>query len=178
MTNQIEKSPERLEVIQKIKLYERMGNDAFFNDVENDPPTIVLTPEHVDYLNKKESSKFKTRIANRIGKRFLEELLRSNKLIIKEIHGRENLNGIDTGVIITCNHFNPYDSFAVERVFELSRHADDKKLYKVIREGNYTNFPGFYGFLFRNCDTLPLSSNRKTMVEFLKAVDILIKKGV
>ena len=171
----IPKSKDRLEIIEKIRKFEREG--LFDKDVENDPPTIVLTPEHVDYLNKKESSKFKTRIANRIGKRFLEELLRSNKLIIKEIHGMENLNGIDTGVIITCNHFNPYDSFAVERVFELSRHADDKKLYKVIREGNYTNFPGFYGFLFRNCDTLPLSSNRKTMVEFLKAVDILLKKG-
>ena len=51
-----------------------------------------------------------------------------------------------------------------------------KKLYKVIREGNYTNFPGLYGFFFRNCDTLPLSSNAKTMVEFMKAVDTILQR--
>ena len=59
----------------------------------------------------------------------------------------------------------------------MSKQAENKKLYKVIREGNYTNFPGFYGFLFRHCDTLPLSSNKRTMIEFLKAVDTLLKKG-
>ncbi len=52
-----------------------------------------------------------------------------------------------------------------------------KKLYKVIREGNYTNFPGFYGFLFRNADTLPLSSNKRTMIEFMKAVDTILQRG-
>ena len=51
----------------------------------------------------------------------------------------------------------------------MSENEKDKRLYKVIREGNYTNFPGLYGFFFRNCDTLPLSSNKRTMIEFLKA---------
>ena len=51
------------------------------------------------------------------------------------------------------------------------------QMSKVIREGNYTNFPGFYGFLFRNADTLPLSSNRRTMVEFIKAVDVILQRG-
>ena len=36
-------------------------------------------------------------------------------------------------------------------------------MYRVIREGNYTGFPGFYGVLMRHCNTLPLSSNFKTM---------------
>ena len=51
------------------------------------------------------------------------------------------------------------------------------RLYKVIREGNYTNFPGLYGFFFKNCDTLPLASSTKVMVEFMKSVDVLLKKG-
>ena len=98
-------------------------------------------------------------------------------MIIKEVNGIENLDSVETGAMITCNHFNPFDSFAIEKTFRMSKQAENKKLYKVIREGNYTNFPGFYGFLFRHCDTLPLSSNKRTMIEFLKAVDTLLKKG-
>ena len=79
--------------------------------------------------------------------------------------------------MITCNHFNPFDSFSIEEVFRISGQSKNKKLYKVIREGNYTNFPGLYGFFFRNCDTLPLSSNTKTMTEFVKAVDTILKRG-
>lgn len=46
------------------------------------------------------------------------------------------------------------DSFIMQRVFDDSKHP--KRMYRVIREGNYTSFPGFYGFLMRNCNTLPL----------------------
>ena len=171
----IPKAKDRLEVLDKIKRLEREGR--FDIDVENDPPTIVLTPENVDYLNKKETSKIKTKVANTLGKRFIDELLKNNKLIIKEVNGIENLDSVETGAMITCNHFNPFDSFAIEKTFRMSKQSENKKLYKIIREGNYTNFPGFYGFLFRHCDTLPLSSNKRTMIEFLKAVDTLLKKG-
>ena len=89
----------------------------------------------------------------------------------------DNLSKVSTGAIVTCNHFNPFDCFTIEKVFRLSGKIEEKRLYKVIREGNYTNFPGLYGFFFRNCDTLPLSSNKRTMVEFMKAVDTLLQKG-
>ena len=82
-----------------------------------------------------------------------------------------------TGAVVTCNHFNPYDCFAIESTYRKSENAKSKKLYKVIREGNYTNFPGLYGFFFRNCDTLPLSSSNRTMIKFLKAVDTILQKG-
>ena len=52
-----------------------------------------------------------------------------------------------------------------------------RRFYRVIREGNYTSFPGFYGFLMRNCNTLPLSSNIITMKKFMLAVDELLKEG-
>lgn len=87
------------------------------------------------------------------------------------------MQNLESGAVITCNHFNPFDSFSIERVFRSSGQAKTKKLYKVIREGNYTNFPGLYGFFFRNCDTLPLSSNKRTMIEFMKAVDIILQRG-
>ena len=171
----IEKSQYRQEVLNKIEELEREGK--FDVDAENDPPTIVLTPENIDYLRKKMTSKIKRVFANEVGERFLDNLLKNNKLIIKEIRGMENLKNVSTGAIVTCNHFNPFDCFTIEKVFRLSGKIEEKKLYKVIREGNYTNFPGLYGFLFRNCDTLPLSSNKRTMVEFMKAVDTLLQKG-
>ena len=170
-----EKAQDRLEILDEIEKLEREGK--FDVDPEKDPPTIVLTPENVDYLKTKSTSKIKRRLAQRIGERFLDEILRTNKLIIKDINGIENLNNIKTGAIITCNHFNPFDSFSVEKVFRMSGLIKEKKLFKVIREGNYTNFPGFYGFLFRNCDTLPLSSNTKTMVQFMKSVKIILDRG-
>ncbi len=171
----IQKSEYRVQVLKKIEELEKQGK--FDVDAEDDPPTIVLTPENIDYLRKKTSSKLKRVFANEMGEKFLDNLLKNNKLIIKQIKGMENLSKISTGAIVTCNHFNPFDCFTIEKVFRLSGKIEEKRLYKVIREGNYTNFPGLYGFFFRNCDTLPLSSNKKTMVEFMKAVDELLKKG-
>lgn len=171
----IEKDKYRLEVLEKIEKLEMEGR--FDEDAENDPPTIALTPDNIDYLKTKGRNKLKASFANSVGKVFLNELLRNNKLIIKEINGIENLQKVKSGAVITCNHFNPMDVFTVEKVFREAGMDKEKKLYKVIREGNYTNFPGFYGFLFRNCDTLPLSSNKRTMVKFLEAVDTILRKG-
>lgn len=171
----IEKSQNRLDILKEIEELERTGR--FDQDAEKDPPTITLMPEEVDYLNEKISSKVKTKFANKIGVRFLDTIIKNKKLLIKNINGLENLNNLESGAVITCNHFNPFDVFAVERAYRLSELEETKKLYKVIREGNYTNFPGLYGFFFRNCDTLPLSSNKETMVEFMKAIDTILKKG-
>lgn len=171
----IEKSQYRVDVLKKIEKLEEEGK--FDVDAEDDPPTIVLTPEDIDYLRTKMTSKIKRVFANKVGERFLDNLLKNNKLIIKEIRGIENLSKVTTGAIVTCNHFNPFDSFTIEKVFRISGKIEEKKLYKVIREGNYTNFPGLYGFFFRNCDTLPLSSNKRTMIEFMKAVDTLLQNG-
>lgn len=169
------KSEYRQEILKKIEQLEKEGK--FDVDVEDDPPTIVLTPENIDYLRKKMTSKLKRVFANEVGERFLDNLLKNNKLIIKDVKGMENLNKVSTGAIVTCNHFNPFDCFTIEKIFRMSGKIEEKRLYKVIREGNYTNFPGLYGFFFRNCDTLPLSSNKRTMVEFMKAVDVLLQKG-
>lgn len=173
--NDIEKAQDRLEILEKIENLEKEGK--FDIDAENDPPTIPLPPENIDYLKKKYYSKFKNIVANKVGKKFLNDIIKENKLIIRNINGIENFKKVETGAMITCNHFNPFDSFSIEQVFRLSGKSKTKKMYKVIREGNYTNFPGFYGFLFRNCDTLPLSSNKRTMIEFRKAVDTILQRG-
>ena len=175
MEEEVEKSKDRLEILEKIERLEREGH--FDVDAEDDPPTIILTPENVDYLRTKWRNKLKSKFANKLGEKFLDSLLENNKLIIKEIKGIGNLQKVQTGAMITCNHFNPFDSFSVEEAFRTSGQSKNKKLYKVIREGNFTNFPGLYGFFFRNCDTLPLSSNTQTMKEFMKAVDTILQRG-
>lgn len=170
-----EKSQERIEILEKIKQLEKEGR--FDVDAENDPPTIELTPENVDYLKTKRKNKWKNKFANMLGEKFLDAIIKENKLIIKDVQGLENLKSIKDGAVLTCNHFNPFDSFTIEEIFSMSGQRKNKKLYKVIREGNYTNFPGFYGFLFRNADTLPLSSNTRTMIKFMQAVDTILKRG-
>lgn len=169
-----EKRQERLNVLKRIEDMERQG--IFDIDAEEDPPTVTLTADNVDYLNKKSSNKIKTKVANKIGEHFLDNLLKNKKLIIKEVQGIENIQNIETGAILTCNHFNPYDSFAIEEVCRRAGQLKKRKLYKIIREGNYTNFSGIYGFFFRHCDTLPLSSSNETMMEFIKAVDTILQR--
>ena len=121
-----EKSKDRLEVLKKIEELEKEGK--FDIDVEEDPPTIELMPNQVDYLNKKIMSKTKTIVANKIGERFLNDLIKDDKLIIKEIKGIENLQKVETGAMLTCNHFNPFDCFAIEKVFRLSRTRKKQKI--------------------------------------------------
>lgn len=105
-------------------------------------------------------------------------MIKDKKIIVKDIIGTENLSGLKTGAIMTCNHFNAYDSFAIQMAYEASiSNWKKKRFYRVIKEANYTSFPGFYGFLMRHCYTLPLSSSPKAMGEMMKSVDTLLKEG-
>lgn len=168
------KAKDRLEVLDKIAVLEREGR--FDEDVEEDPPSRELKPEDIDYLRKKISSKIKRRFTYTVARSFLNNILESKKLIIKDIKGIEHFKNLDSGAIITCNHFNAFDSFAIQIAYEASEQKK-RKFYRVIREGNYTSFPGFYGLLMRNCNTFPLSSNKNTMKKFLKAMDIVLQNG-
>ena len=170
----IGRNPERLAIVEKIKAYEREGR--FSEDVESDPPTVPLRPEMVDYLNKKISSKLWMKFANMLARRHILGLMKSGQMVIKEVRGLENYIPLKrTGAIITCNHFNPMDNFAVYKAIE--KHVYHRELVKVCREGNYTNFPGFYGFLFKHCNTMPLSSLPSTMKNFMDAVKTYLSQG-
>ena len=173
----IEKDKGRLEVLARIEEYEKKG--WFSKDVEEDPPTIPLTPDKVDYLNKKLINKIATFFVNIGAKRFINNLVKNGQMIIKDIQGIENYEAIqNSGAILTCNHFNAFDNFAIHyALFKYMYKFNGKVLYKVIREGNYTNFPGLYGFFFRHCNTLPLSANFSTMKNFMAAMKTLLERG-
>lgn len=167
-------SPQRRAILEKIQEFEREGK--FDCPVEDDPPAPMLMPEQVDYLNKKWSSRMKTRLANFIGDRYFLGLIKKDLLILDGVEGEEYLSLLEkSGAVITCNHFSVGDNYLVFHA--IRKHLPHKYLYKVIREGNYTNFPGLYGFLFRHCNTLPLSSNRRTLMNMLSACNTLLKDG-
>lgn len=166
-------SQDRLEVLARIKEYEEKG--WFDKDVENDPEAPELLPDKVDYLCKKLSSKISRKIANYVGDRYFLNLIKKDVLVIDGVFGEEHLDVLKNGAMITCNHFSPFDNYIV--FHSIRKYLPHKYLYKVIREGNYTNFPGLYGYLFRHCNTLPLSRNRRTMVNFMTAVQTLLKRG-
>ena len=169
-----ERAKDRVDIERKIEQYEREGR--FAEDVEADPESRVLLPRDIDYLNKSIGDRIKTALAFSIARRFVNSLIEEKKMIIKEIKGLEHFKRLDSGAVITCNHFNAFDSFAIQMAYE-SAEQSERKFYRVIREGNYTSFPGFYGFLMRHCNTLPLSSNRDTLKKFTAAVDTLLTEG-
>lgn len=166
------KSQYRLDVLKKIEEFEAAGrwNEA----VENDPPTIELLPNKVDYLNKKLSSKIATAFVNHVGNKMIDKFIKQGQLVIEDVVGIENFDNIKGGCIITCNHFHPFDSFALWKTIKSHMKGN---LWKVIREGNYTNPPEPFGKFFKHCNTLPLSQNRKTMMKFMSAVDTLLSRG-
>ncbi len=172
--NRDKRAKDRVEILYKIEQYEREGR--FDEDVENDPPGRVLMPDEIEYVRKTKAEKLKTKFAFKMAHKFVDELIADKKLIIKEIIGVENFHTLESGAIITCNHFNAFDSFAIQLAYEAAQQPQ-RSFWRVIREGNYTSFPGFYGFLMRHCNTLPLSSNIDTMKKFFNAVDELVKNG-
>ena len=172
--NRDKRAKDRVEILHKIEQYEKEGR--FDEDVETDPPSRVLLPDEIEYVQKSMTDKLKTKIAFIIAHKFVNNLIKDKKFIIKEMKGLENFTNLDCGAVITCNHFNAFDSFAIQLAYEASGHKE-RTFWRVIREGNYTSFPGFYGFLMRHCNTLPLSSNRKTMQKFISATNKLIQGG-
>ena len=169
----MEKSAHKSELLRRIADLEK--KQLWHLDVEDDPETYPLMPDQIDYLNEKISNKIKNKIANIFGARFFDKMIASRQLIIKDIKGIENFTAVSGGKIVTCNHFSVGDNYAVW--VALRDHMDGKLLYKVIREGNYTNPPKPFGLFMRHCNTLPLSSQRATMVKFMKAFAELLRRG-
>lgn len=166
-------SPQRQAVLKRIEEYEKIGE--FHKSVEDDPPAKELLEDQVDYLCKKFSSKCKRRLANFLGDRYYLHLIKKGKLVIENVEGKEHLSALKDGAIISCNHFCTSDHYIVFHA--IRKYLPKKYLYKIIREGNYTGFSGLYGLLFRHCNTLPLSRNRRTMISFMSAVNTLLISG-
>ena len=169
----MEKSEHKLELLRRIAELEK--KELWHLDVEDDPETYPLMPDQVDYLNEKLINKIKNKIANKAGSKFFDKMIADGQLVIKEVKGIENFTAVEGGKLVTCNHFSVGDNYAVW--VALRDYMGGKLLYKVIREGNYTNPPKPFGLFMRHCNTLPLSSQLSTMKKFSKAVKVLLNRG-
>lgn len=170
----MQKSKERLKIVEKIKYYEKCGK--FNEDVEDDAPGKTIRPKDIDYTDKKLSSKLLRGVANFLGKTFFESMIKKQQFIIKEVSGIENVQAVQGGAIVTSNHFNLRDNYAVYRAMRpaLKRR---QRLWKVIKEANYTNFKGPVRLMMRHGNTLPLSASTETMKEFYRGVAKLLNRG-
>jgi 1-acyl-sn-glycerol-3-phosphate acyltransferase len=167
-------APDRVEVLRRIEEYERLG--YFDRDVENDPPTRPLKPGEVDYTLKKLSSRIASEFANEVARRHFDKCIKRGELVIREVRGLEHYLAVkDRGVMITANHFNAFDNYAVFKAIQ--KELGRKRLYKIIREGNYTSFGGLYGYFFRHCNTLPLSADHRAFRELRDAIAVLLSRG-
>lgn len=165
---------DRKRILEKIEQYELEGR--FDEDVEDDPTGRTIMPGEVDYTQRKLFTKLAAKFAFSRARKYLNSIIDNGTLVVKDIVGIENFKNLSSGAVITCNHFNAYDSFAIQMAYEAAEQKN-RKFFRIIREGNYTSFPGFFGYLMRNCNTLPLSSNLRTMHEFIKATDKLLGDG-
>ena len=169
----MERSAHKEELLRRIAALEAKG--LWHQDVEDDPETYPLLPDRIDYLNEKLSTRLKTRLANILASRFFDPLIGKGQLVVKEVRGIGNFTAVPGGKIVTCNHFSICDHYAVW--VALRRHMGGRMLWKVIREGNYTNPPKPFGLFMRHCNTLPLSGRKDTMAKFLKALSRLLDRG-
>ena len=169
----MEQSAHKLELLRRIAELEKQ--ELWHLDVEDDPETYPLMADQVDYLNEKLSSRIKNKIANIAGSRFFDRMIANRQLIIKEVRGIENFTAVKGGCLVTCNHFSVCDNYAVW--VALRDYMGGKMLYKVIREGNYTNPPKPFSLMMKHCNTLPLSSQTATMKKFNQAVKTLLARG-
>ena len=162
----------REEILNKIEQLEIEGK--FDVDAEDDPPYSPLEPQGLDFLRKKYINRIKTWFANFYSRRYFMHQIHKGNVVIDGYEGIENLKNLNCGAVITSNHFNPFDSLPIH--IATRKYQRKRKLFKIIREGNYS-FPGLYGFFMRNCNTIPLSSNMEVLKKTFNAVDTVLSRG-
>ena len=168
-----EMDKERLKVIENIKSALERG-DTFAKVELNDP---VITDEDIrrviypfDNLRKKPINKLKAYIARVIANRETKKINTSTEIV-----GLENALGIEGGAIITCNHFNIIDN-TIPRV--LAQRCDRGKRFDIVVQASNVFMDGFFGFLMKNCNTLPVCASPHYTAKNLKpAIEKLLKRG-
>lgn len=164
---------DRLKVIENIRAALLRG-DSFAKVELHDP---VVTDEDrarvisgFDNLRRRPINKIKAFIARKIAESETKKRNKNTTII-----GLENALSIEGGAIITCNHFNPMDNTVVRVLAEMCGRG--KRFDIVIQETNVF-MDGFFGFLMKNCNTLPVSPSAQYMAKNLRpALGKLLSRG-
>jgi len=156
----MEKDEQRLKVIENIK--KNIKNGRLNDKVElNDP---IVTEEQrkeivipFDIRHKKLSSKIKCKIALTIANNYTKLFNKDTEII-----GLEKLKDLDSGAIITQNHFSIQDS-------TITRHLTNKlkktKVFDIVIEEENLFMEGEFGLLLNYCNTIPLSESMEYMTK-------------
>lgn len=150
----IVKNEERLKVIENIKKAIESGN--YNHKVEIGDPTITDEQRQKMIINFDSLRRRLPKRMNAWASRKVADLATEMVNKTTEIFGLENIEGIDSGAIITCNHFSVFDNTVIRHL--MRKIGKEKKLYIVVQETNML-MRGFIGWLMKNCYTIPLSLN-------------------
>lgn len=163
---------EKDKVIKNIKKAVEKGE--YNKKVEVDDPNLSLEEQEElieKYLEKQ--NKLSYRINNKIANVILSVVTNmQNKET--EIVGLENIKDINTGAIITSNHFNPLDNTIVQK---LVRKLDKKRLYIVGQASNLA-MTGIIGFMMNHSNIIPISKKISYMKkEFQEIIENTLKRN-
>ena len=164
---------ERLQVIDNIKNALARGDS--FAKVELHDPVVtdedrrrVILP--FDTLRRNPINRLKAIVARKIAER---ETLKLNEHT--SIVGLENALSVRGGAIITCNHFSIMDNTVVRL---LAMKCNKGKSFHIVVQESNIFMDGFFGFLMKNCNTLPVSASAEYMAKNLKpAISKLLRRG-
>ncbi len=160
------------EVINNIKMQAKQGE--YNKKVELGDPKLT-SEEKNKIINKylenrnKISFKLKTKIA-KITISILTSIMHKDTKIV----GLENIKDLETGGIITSNHFNPLDSLIIQK---LAKKIYKKRLYIISQETNFA-MKGIIGFFLNYSDIIPITDQVNYMKrDFPKIIKNILKDG-
>ena len=158
-------------VIENIK--KATESEEFNKKVEVNDPN--LSDEQRDeiinkYLSRRNKITYKL---NNKTARMIADTVSWSENRVSQIEGLENVKDINTGAIITSNHFNPLDSLIIRK---LVRKLGKKHLYIVAQETNLA-MTGLIGYMMNYTDIIPISRKISYMKnEFSNIIEEKLKK--
>lgn len=165
----MEKNKERLKVIENIK--EAIENNNFNAKVEEGDPIISQEDREKVIINYDTNKK---RLKNKVEYYFAKSLADTITNGVNKdtkIIGLENIKNINTGAIITCNHFSKVDNTVIR--YMINKIHKSKDFGIIVQESNFF-MPGIIGWLIRNNKTIPLSLDHNYMANnFLPTIEEL-----
>ena len=168
----MEKDKEKLQIIENIKKSIENKNynakvelhDHIVTDEERE--NIILK---YDGRKKKIKNKVKTIVARSITDSITKYI--NSKT---EIKGLENIKGIQTGAIVTSNHFSKVDN-TITRY--LMQKVGKKRKFDIVVQDTNIFMPGYLGWLLKNNRTIPINrSHQYISTNFEPTLEKILKQ--
>ena len=171
MEFKVEKDKERLAVIENIKkcLNENnLNSKVEISDPNIDKDALNEKINKFDIFKKNPINKIKNKIVRKTINNFIEQFNQETEII-----GLENLENIDTGAIITSNHFSPKDSTPI--LYAIKKVGMYKK-FNIVIEDNNLAMEGLFGFIMNYFNTIPVNKDKEyNEKKFMPAIEKLLK---